>query len=536
MAAGSAIYISRMSHPATTLKELLEERVKERGDRPLLLTRDASFTYAGFRLEVNRVANGLLRLGVRPGEKVALLLPNCPEFLLAIFAVAGIGAVSVPINTAFKAEETNYLLNHSESSILITAQSFLPLVEQIRGACPRLQRVISLHKDKQAAVMAWDEFLFGAPAEMPDIKVRPGEIASITYTSGTTDRPKGVMLTQYAYLFAPQKRAQALGWSDKDRALVVLPLFHVNALCHTAIALISVGGSMVLREKFSASHFWDEVREYGATTASLMQTIPQILMNLPETPDDGKSPLRLVVALLAPELHCRFEERFNLTVIPTYSLTEDILSVVGPTDRSRRKLGSCGLPVAPEVHRLRILSESGAECAPGQLGEIVKQSPAMMKGYYKNPKATAEALKGGWLYTGDLGYLDEEGFLYFVDRKKDMVKRGDENVSSEEVERVLNSHPLIAESAVIGVPDPIRQEEVKAIVVLKPPATPEVLLPQEIWDFCKEHLAPFKIPRYLEYRSELPKTPSSKIQKSLLREEAKAQTQVVFDRLNREKK
>jgi len=254
-------------------------------------------------------------------------------------------------------------------------------------------------------------------------------------------------------------------------------------------------------------------------------------MNLPETPDDGKSPLRLVVALLAPELHCRFEERFNLTVISTYSLTEDILSVVGPTDRSRRKLGSCGLPVAPEVHRLRIVSEGGGECPPGQLGEIVKQSPAMMKGYYKNPKATAEALKGGWLYTGDLGYLDEEGFLYFVDRKKDMVKRGDENISSEEVERVLNSHPLIAESAVIGVPDPIRQEEVKAIVVLKPPATPEVLLPQEIWDFCKEHLAPFKIPRYLEYRDSLPKTPSSKIQKSLLREETKERVKAAFDRL-----
>jgi acyl-CoA synthetase (AMP-forming)/AMP-acid ligase II len=406
----------------------------------------------------------------------------------------------------------------------------------MRGGCPHLQQVISLRKDKQAGVLAWAELLFGTSTEMPEVEVRPGEIASITYTSGTTDHPKGVMLTQYAYLFAPQKRAEALGWNEKDRVLVMMPLFHVNALCHMAIAMISVGGSILLRERFSASHFWDEVREYGVTTSSLMRTIPQILLNLPEKADDGENPMRLVVALLPPDQHLRFEERFNLTAIPSYSLTEDILSVLGPLDKSKRKLGSCGRPIAPAVHRLRIVSEGREACLPGQLGEIVKQSPTVMKGYYRNPAATAEALKDGWLYTGDLGYLDEDGFLYFVDRKKDMLKRGDENISSEEVERVLNSHPLIAESAVIGVPDPIHQEEVKACIVLKPPATPQSLPPEEIWEFCKKHLASFKVPRYLQYCVELPKTPTSKIQKTILRAESKAPQGVVFDRLAEEKK
>ncbi len=524
-----------MSHPATTLGELLRERVQKSAGSPLLVG-ERCFTYGAFAREVHRAANGFLRAGVKKGDKVALLLPNCPEFLIAVFAAAEIGAIFVPVNTAFTAEEARYVLDHSESTLLITTHAFLPLVAEIRGSCPHLRRVISLKKDNEPGCLSWDEFLFDVSTEPPDMAARPGEIASITYTSGTTDRPKGVMLAQYAYLFAPQKRAEALGWSDKDRAIVVLPLFHVNALCHTAIALMSVGGSMLLREKFSASHFWDDVREYGATTSSLMRTIPQIIMSLPERSDDGESPLRLVVALLSPELHCRFEERFNLTVVPTYSLTEDILSVVGPLDRARRKLGSCGLPVAPTVHKLRILSESGAERPPGQLGEIVKQSPAVMKGYYKNPQATSEALKNGWLHTGDLGYLDEDGFLYFVDRKKDMVKRGDENISSEEVERVLNSHPLIAESAVIGVPDLVRQEEVKACIVLKPPATPEALPPEAIWDFCRKHLAPFKIPRYLEYRASLPKTPSSKIQKGALREEARLPNRAVFDRAVMEKK
>ncbi len=520
-----------MSYPVTTLKELLQEKAEQGPDRLLLLFENRSFTYSDFQREVNRAANAFLGLGIQKGDKIGIFLPNCPEFLFSVFAAAEIGAIFIPINTAFTAEEARYVIGHSECSQLVTTQRFLTLVEQVKGECHHLKRVISLAKDKEPDCLSWEEFLFGASADTPEITVGPGEIASITYTSGTTDHPKGVMLTQYAYCFAPQKRAEALGWSEKDRAIAMLPLFHVNALCHMALAMISVGGSILLKERFIASHFWDEVREYEVTTSSLMRTIPQILLSLPEKLDDGKNPLRSVVALLPPEAHLRFEERFNLSVIPSYSLTEDILSVLGPLDKSRRKLGSCGLPIAPEVHRMRILDESGAECRPGQLGEIVKHSPILMKGYYKNPEATAEALKGGWLYTGDLGYLDENGFLYFVDRKKDMVKRGDENISSEEVERVLNSHPLIAESAVIGVPDPIRQEEVKAYIVLKPPAAPGSLPPAEIWDFCKKHLAPFKIPRYLEYRTELPKTPSSKIQKGVLRAEAQGPTQSVFDRV-----
>jgi acyl-CoA synthetase (AMP-forming)/AMP-acid ligase II len=285
----------------------------------------------------------------------------------------------------------------------------------------------------------------------------------------------------------------------------------------------------VLMEKFSASRFWDEVRQYSATTSSLMRTIPQILLSLPERPDDRDNPLRLIVTLLSPEMHVRFEERFGLRGVPSYSLTEDILSVIGPQDMPREKLGSCGTLLAPEVHRIAIHDEAGRPVPPGKAGEIVKQSPTVMKGYYKNPEATAKALKNGWLYTGDLGYLDEDGYLWFVDRVKDMVRRGDENISSEEVERVLNSHPHIAESAVIAVPDAIRGEEVKAYIVLKTPATPDRSAAENIWSFCKMHLAAFKVPRYIQFCAELPKTPSSKVQKNLLREQSKNPDPPVFD-------
>jgi len=225
---------------------------------------------------------------------------------------------------------------------------------------------------------------------------------------------------------------------------------------------------------------------------------------------------------LPPDVHLEFERRFGVTAVPSYSLTEDLLSVLGPLEESVRKLGSCGVAIAPEVHRLRVCDDDGVSLAPGEQGEIVKQSPAVMMGYYKNPDATVTALRDGWLHTGDLGYLDEDGFLYFVDRKKDIIKRSGENIASAEVERVLGSHPLVAESAVVAVADPIRQEEVKACIVLADGASPEDVPPEELWEFCAGHLAPFKIPRYLDYRSELPKTPSSKVQKNLLREEGLA--------------
>jgi acyl-CoA synthetase (AMP-forming)/AMP-acid ligase II len=521
-----------MDHTSpATLTELLDGRANSHPDKPALIFKDGHWSYAEFQREVHRVANGFLKIGVKKGDRIAFVLPNCSEFLFAVFAATRIGAVFVPLNPQYTAEEAEYVLHHSEASICLTSPELLPLIDAVRGNCPDLDQVIVTGASGTSTATSWEDFLAGVTDKSPRVALDPEELASITYTSGTTDRPKGVMLSQYAYAFAPRMRAKGLGWNETDRVLCVLPLFHVNALCHTCIAMLSAGGSIVLTEKFSASRFWEEVREYGITTSSLMRTIPQILLSLPEKADDRDNPLRLIVTLLSPEMHLRFEERFGCKGVPSYSLTEDILSAIGPLDMPKEKLGSCGVLLAPDLHRVEIHDEAGNALPRGQAGEIVKQSPAVMKGYYKNPEATAKALKNGWLYTGDLGYLDQDGYLYFVDRVKDMVRRGDENISSEEVERVLNSHPAIAESAVIAVPDHIRGEEVKAYIVLKSPATPASVPPQEIWNFCKPHLAAFKVPRYLEYRNELPKTPSSKVQKNILREESKQGGTKAFDRL-----
>ena len=502
-----------------TIRELLSDQVDKRPDALCLVHGDRSWSYAAFAGEVEKVARAVASLLPRAGRKVALLLPNCPEFLWTVFAVARAGGVFVPLHTAQTAGELKYLLAHSEARCLMTTGAFMPVIEKIRGDCPGLEHVVTLDAGSGNGVMGWDEFIGAAGGEPEPADVSAEDPASIIYTSGTTDRPKGVMLKHYAFALAPSHRARALGWTEGDRVLVVMPLFHVNALCHMSIAMMSVGGVVVLKERFSASRFWDDVKTHGVTTSSIMQTIPRILLNLPPNPADADTSLRQVMALLPPEVHLEFERRFGVTAIPSYSLTEDLLSVLGPLEDSRRKLGSCGVAIAPEVHRLRICNEEGENCGPGELGEIVKWSPAVMMGYYKNPEATAAALRDGWLHTGDLGYLDEDGFLYFVDRKKDMIKRSGENIAPAEVERVLTSHPLVAECAVVAVADPIRQEEAKASVVLADGASPEDLPPEQLWAFCAEHLAPFKVPRYLDYRRELPKTPSSKVQKNLLREE-----------------
>lgn len=503
-----------------TLQELLRDRVEKRPDAPCLIHDGRCWSYAEFAREVERTARAFAALSLRRGEKTALLLPNCQEYLWTVFAMERTGGVFVPLNTAQTAGELQYLLAHSEARCLVTADAFLPLIDGIRGDCPDLDYVVTLGSGRGA--LGWEDFIRRAGDGRDFADSQPDDLASIIYTSGTTDRPKGVMLRRYAFAFAPSCRARALGWSEEDRVLVVMPLFHVNALCHMTIAMMSVGGVVVLGDRFSASRFWGDVRKHGVTTSSIMQTIPRILLNLPPDPADAGTPLRQVVALLPPDVHLEFERRFGVTAVPSYSLTEDLLSVLGPLDPSRRKLGSCGVAIAPEVHQVRICNDEGEMCAPGQTGEIVKRSPAVMTGYYKNPEATAAALRDGWLYTGDLGCLDEDGFVYFVDRKKDVIKRSGENIASAEVERVLNSHPLIAESAAVAVSDAIRQEEVKACIVLGEGASPEDLPPERLWEFCAERLAPFKVPRYLDYRNGLPKTPSSKVQKNLLREEGLA--------------
>jgi crotonobetaine/carnitine-CoA ligase len=272
----------------------------------------------------------------------------------------------------------------------------------------------------------------------------------------------------------------------------------------------------VLTERFSATAFWPTVREHGVTFFSVLPTVISILLQQPPAADDRRHGVRLCVTPITPSLLEEFEARFGIPVVNTYGLTEGMLNVMNFPDPGRRRPGAIGQPLAPEVHQIRIVDEQDRELARGAAGEIVLRSPAVMAGYYKDPDATARTVRDGWLHTGDLGYLDDEAFLHFVGRKKEMIRRGGENVAPAEIEAVLLGHPGVLEVAVVGVPDPLREEEIKACVVLRDGQDEKRVPPVALLDHCAARLAAFKVPRYVEYRRELPRTPTLRVQRHKL--------------------
>ena len=511
---------------------------------PFLLWGDGgALSFADVDREARRFAGALRRLGVAHGERVAILLENRPEFLSAMFGSQLAGAVYVAINTHLTAPEAAYIAHHVGAVGLVTEERHLGLAAAIRGLCPGLRWVIAAPASAEASpspgpgpsqeTFPWAQILGEPLAAGAAAAVHPDDLATVQYTSGTTARPKGVMLTHRALLAAVRARARHLRVTADDTMLVPNPLFHLNGQ-GSIFGCLAVRARVLLRETFSASRFWDDVERHGVTTLNGMQTIPRILLARPPRPEDRRSPLRTVVGALDPELHRAFEERFDVRFVEAYSLTEDPMSVMGPRDDPpagwSAKHGVIGLPIEPAVHRIRIVGDDGRDLPAGATGEILKLSPALMTGYFGDPEATALALRDGWLYTGDYGRLDAEGCLYFAGRKKDAIKRSGVMISAAEVEAAIASHPGIAEVAVIGVPDPIRSEEVMAFVVLGEGHGEDTLPPEQILAWCAERLAPYKVPRFLEYRRHLPKTATLKIQKESLRALAAADPGAGFDR------
>jgi crotonobetaine/carnitine-CoA ligase len=305
----------------------------------------------------------------------------------------------------------------------------------------------------------------------------------------------------------------------------------MNAQTTSTMASIMAGACLILTERFSAKRFWDQIKRYKPTVFNYIGAILSILENLPESPFDREHTVTRCWGGGAPKEQIeRVERRYELTVLEGYGSTEAAIVTGAFVDKSRpRKLGSVGMPVAGK--EVKIFDENDKELPPGQVGEIVIKGTGLMKGYYKEPEATAEAMKGGWFHSGDTGYKDEEGFFFFTGRKKDIIRRSGENISSVEVETVIKSHPKILDAAVLGAPDEIRREEVKAYVILKPGETEETVTPNEIISYCDERLAYFKVPRYIEYREhDFPRTPTGRIKKYEMKKEKEDLTEGCFDK------
>jgi len=497
------------------LRELIELHLADRPDQTFIYWRDEEISYRTLNEGANRVANGLRALGVGKGDVVSVYLPNCPEFFYTWFGIVKLGAVFGPVNAMFKGDEVRHVLSDSGAVVAVTSQALLDTIKAARGECPALREVICLEGQAPGA-MAFEE-LMEQPPELEPVALARDDLTAIVYTSGTTGRPKGAMLSHFNYVWDTMAAVDVMPIQPgQDRLGLILPLFHVNAQL-TSLSQLYVGGAVAMWERFSPSDFWETVQHYRPTTFSAVPTMLSILLAVPRPEGLDTSSLRYVICGAAPlplDIFERFEEAFDLRILEGYGLTEaTCVSSLNPY-WGIRKVGSIGLPLRGQP--MKIVDDNMNELPPGEFGEIVVKGPNVMMGYYNNPEATTETIVNGWVRTGDIGYTDEDGYFFIVDRKKEMIIRGGENIYPREVEEVLFSHPKIAEAAVIGRPDPIWGEEIVAVIVPQPGQT---LTLEEVQEFCKERMASYKAPRQVEFREDLPKTVTGKVAKKALREE-----------------
>ena len=507
-----------------TIGKLIETQAKKYADKVFLYWEDITVTYAQLNKITNKVANMLYDLGIRKGDKVSVFLPNQLEYVFLYLGIPKIGAVIGPVNALFKPRELQYVVNHSEAKILITIPKLMDIVNEVRDQLPFLKQVIIIGDPIKGTLNY--QTLMEKAADSPPPKVHINEKedpAAILYTSGTTGFPKGVLQTHFNIKRDAEMMIKALKPTPDYRFMLILPLFHVNAQIVTVMMPLTLGASTILTSGFSAKNHWDIVAKYRASTFSSVPTILSILLRVPHENLDLSS-LKFVICGAAPlpiEVMKEFEATFHCKVVEGYGLTEGTCaSSVNPMPtetEDRRKIGSIGLPLPGT--QMKIVDDDGKDVPPGVRGEIICKGDNNMKAYFKNPDANAATLKNGWLYTGDVGYMTEDGFFYIVDRKKDMIKRGGENVYPREIEEVLYAYPGVSLAAVIGVLDSIYQDVPKAFIVMKEGQTATA---EQIIAHCKKNLADFKVPKFVEFRDDLPKNPTGKIMKVPLREEEKA--------------
>ena len=485
---------------------LLQDRVEAAPDKVFLFSQPdgRQFTYSQFADAVARTAALLAGEGVAKGDVVSLLMPNSVEYVIAYFACWRLGALAGPINSHLKEQEISYVVSNSEAKTLLVGSEFLPVINQLRDL-PTLNAVI-LFDDEAQATRDFTKVEATADVTLDDEAI-------IIYTSGTTGKPKGCLLTHGNLVANAHQISQWLGFNESDRLLTMMPLFHMNAVSVTTMSALYAGGSSVVSPKFSASRFWQIISDYQITSfGSVATMLSMLLTTYPEGVPAGlqTEQLRFAMCGSAPvpaETIKRFEGTFHCLVIEGYGLSESTCrSTFNPPDENRRA-GSCGLPIGNEM---RVVDDDDTEVADGQLGEIVLRGDNVLKGYYKNPEATAVAFRNGWFHTGDIGYRDTEGFYFIVDRKSDMIIRGGENIYPREIDEVLYQHPAVSAAAVVGVPDDLYGEEVAGFVVLRDGGEASE---RELIEFCKARLADYKCPKTIRFVKDIPKGPTGKLLK-----------------------
>lgn len=496
-------------------------------DKEALVYGKTRLTYRQFNARVNRLAHALLDIGIGKGSKVAILSFNCNQFLEAYYAIAKIGAVAVPLNFRLHHDELTYIINHSDAEVLMAGEFFLETVKGIKKDLPRIRKYISISDKPVRGMFHYESWIAKYPDDEPLILIEEDDPAFLMYTAGTTGRPKGAVITHKneivmwmlagMYIFSePGIHGDWRLWDYKSFAAP--PIFHLAAFGFCQFNFFA-GGTVVLPEEvFAPAYIMQTIEKERVNAILMVPAMANFMMLLPDLEKYDTKSLRIWIsgaAILPTETRKQIQKTFpNARIFDLFGQTEmsPVVTALLPCESKGRET-SVGR-VLPFVE-MRIVDENNNDVPVGQVGEAVYRGPTVMKEYYKDPKATAEAMRGGWFHGGDLVRKDKEGYVYVVDRKKDMIISGGENIYPAEIEEVLYQHPKILECAVIGVFDEKWGESVKAVVVCK---QGERLSEEEVIEYCKCHLASYKKPRSVDFADSLPRNTVGKVLKRVLRE------------------
>lgn len=513
-----SVHVGDCSH----VGELLALQARRHPDVDLLHFEDERYSYAEVNVIANQYAHGYLRLGVEKGSIVCALLPNCPEHIFAWMGLAKLGAVHAPLNVEFRGSGLLHLIESTDATVLFLDHDYAPQVADIAELLTKVTRIVYRAPESWVPDAALRRFElislehFVSPVD-EDVLVtaRPGDPLMLVFTSGTTGPAKPVEISHGYGLHSASERIWHIGLDRSDVLYSPYPLFHGAApLCAFLPALL-LGTTAVIARRFSASTFWDEMRAHGVTFFDFMGAVLVILSKQPPRPDDADNPVRVVAGIPAPGIWREFEARFGVKVMELYGTLECCEVAWDPLEEPHRD-GACGRVC--EHHEVRIVDADDGEVSRGEVGEIVVRGQvpySQMTGYYGRALDTLEVFRNQWYHTGDNGYLDEDGWLHFVDRKKDAIRRRGKNISSFEVEDVANRHPAVLESAAIGVPSELSEEEVKLLVVPREGACVD---PREVVEFSRQEMPRYMVPRYVEVVDHLPKTSTGKVNKVALKE------------------
>ena len=520
-----------------TITSLLDRRLHDDPDGPYLDVCGSELTAAAVNTAANRLANALRDLGVRQGDRVAMLIENSPEALLAWWGAVRGGAVGVPINTAYKGQYLRHQLGDSGARVVFVQRTLADRIDAVLDELPDLEHVVVVDDSEEPGagnaisarpstrVHEWDTLLGADDAEL-QVTIRPSDLGTFIYTGGTTGPSKGCMLSHNYHEALARQIGICWERTADDVAWTPLPLFHYNALVTAVLGALVFGGRSAIYRRFSVSNFWPEMNRTGATITSTLGTMAYLLANdsdRPEMPRSGEpeanTSLRLLGAAPLPqEIDLKLRERFGVeTFSGAFGLTEASLVAWQPPG-VRNKPNAAGV-LNTEYFDVRLFDDDDNEVPAGEKGEIAvrpKRPHVMYEGYWGRPEATVDAHRNLWFHTGDIGRVDDDGFLFFVDRKADYLRRRGENISSFEVESILMGHDALADVAVHAVPSDMSEDDLKITACVKEGAT---VSEEELFRWCIDQLPYFALPRYVEFRAELPRSPVGRVLKRTLRDE-----------------